>query len=227
MLAVVIPAHNEAEVIGACVRSVGVAAQHPLLLGEKIFVIVVADDCFDHTDAFAMAAGAVVVSVFKRNVGKARAQGADLAIARGARWLAFTDADTQVAPDWLSSQLACRTDAVCGVIGITDWSGHAFNVKEEFYRTYRDEDGHRHIHGANLGCSTAAYRKAGGFQPLTFNEDVALVDALIATGASVGWSNKVRVSTSARLDSRTPWGFGATLRAASERLARAMPNVIA
>ncbi|KAK43788.1 glycosyl transferase [Caballeronia jiangsuensis] len=226
MLAVIIPAHNESELIGACVRSLGVAALHPLLRDEKTIVIVVADDCSDHTEAFAMAAGAVVLSVCKRNVGKARAQGADLAIAHGARWLAFTDADTQVAPDWLSSQLACQTDAVCGVIGITDWTGHPLNVKEEFYKTYRDEEGHRHIHGANLGCSAAAYRKAGGFQPLSFNEDVALVDALIATGASISWSNKARVSTSARLDSRTPWGFGATLRAASGRLACAVPSVI-
>lgn len=208
-------------------RSVCLAGRHPLLCNEKILVIVVADDCSDYTESFATAAGSIVLSVFKRNVGRARALGAELAIAHGARWLAFTDADTQVAPDWLSGQLTCQADAVCGVIDIKDWTGHPVNVKEEFYKTYRDVDDHRHIHGANLGCSPTAYLKAGGFQPLTFNEDVALVDALIATGAAIAWSNQIRVFTSARLDSRTPWGFGATLRAASERLARPTPNMVA
>jgi glycosyltransferase involved in cell wall biosynthesis len=217
MIGVIIPAHNEADSIGRCVRSVCVAASAPALAGEKVLVVVVADDCCDHTETFAVVSGAVVLSVFKRNVGHARAIGAKT-VAHGARWLAFTDADTEVAPDWLFEQLQSQKDAVCGVINVSDWERHPAAVREEFYRSYRDADGHRHIHGANLSCSALAYEKAGGFQPLAFNEDVALVDALIATGASIAWTNRVRVSTSARLDSRAPWGFGATLRAATKRL---------
>ena len=218
MIGVIIPAHNEAELIADCVRSVNRARRHERLGQEQVLVIVVADDCSDFTEAFAAFEGAMVISVFKRNVGSARALGAQLAIAHGARWLAFTDADTTVPTDWLIQQISCQTDAVCGVIDISDWGCLSNNVREEFYDTYRDIDGHRHIHGANLGVSVAAYEKAGGFQPLAFNEDVAFVDMLIATGASIAWSNAVRVTTSARLDARAPRGFGTTLQAASRRL---------
>lgn len=54
--------------------------------------------------------------------------------------------------------------------------------------TYRDVDGHRHIHSANLGVSAKADSLEKGFRPLASNEDVALVEALIATGATVVWS---------------------------------------
>ncbi|WP_309243245.1 MULTISPECIES: glycosyltransferase [unclassified Caballeronia] len=225
MISVIIPAHNEADVIGACVRSVRAASAHPQLKGERVLVIAVADACMDHTEAFASAAGAFVMSVFKRNVGSARAFGAELAIAHGARWLAFTDADTTVPPNWLSAQLRCDADAVCGVINVVDWTEHAEDVRTDFYNNYRDIDGHRHIHGANLGCSVEAYTKAGGFQSLAFNEDVALVDALVATNATIASSNSVMVVTSARLDSRAPRGFGATLRAVSLRLGDIAPVV--
>ena len=220
MIGVIIPAHNEAESIGACVRSVAKAASHPELAGEKVFIVVVADHCSDLTEHFAVIAGAVVISVFKRNVGTARSIGANLAIAHGARWLAFTDADSTVPPDWLVEQVRCGTDVVCGVVSVLDWSEHSTGVRDQFYRDYRDMDDHRHIHGANLSCSVAAYEKAGGFQPLRFDEDVALVGALVAIGASFTWTNRVRVNTSARDDFRVPWGFGATLRAAAQRIAR-------
>ncbi|WP_309780797.1 glycosyltransferase [Caballeronia sp. LZ028] len=225
MITVIIPAHNEADVIAPCVRSVRAASEHPQLKGEKVLVIVVADACTDCTEALAAAAGALVISIFKRNVGSARALGAELAIAHGARWLAFTDADTAVPPNWLSAQLQCDADAVCGVIDVVDWTEHSEDVRADFYSTYRDFDGHRHIHGANLGCSVAAYTKAGGFQSLAYDEDVALVDALVATNATIAWSNLVRVVTSARLDSRTLRGFGATLRAVSLRLSEPAPVV--
>jgi hypothetical protein len=42
-------------------------------------------------------------------------------------------------------------------------------------------------------------------------EDVALVDALMASGASITLSVAPRVTTSARLDHRAPAGFGETL----------------
>ncbi len=226
MIGVIIPAHNEATVVGACVRSVCAASAHEELQRERVMVIVVADDCADTTEADAAAAGALVLSVRKRNVGSARALGAELAIAQGARWLSFTDADTTVPSDWLNMQMRCRKDAVCGVIDVVDWTGHAKEVQDEFYDTYRDTYGHQHIHGANLGCSTVAYKNAGGFQSLAFNEDVALVDALVASGATIAWSNQVRVFTSARINSRAPRGFGATLRAASQRLLETIPFAV-
>ena len=211
MLAIVIPAHNEAAHIGACVAAARRAAGHHQLHGEAACVIVVLDSCTDETGEIARALGADVVTIEARNVGVARARGAELALARGARWLAFTDADTTVAEDWLVRQLDCRADAVCGVIGVHDWSPHIGAVREHFGRTYTDADGHRHVHGANLGVSAQAYLRAGGFPPLESSEDVALVEALVASGARIGWSALPRVVTSARTDFRAAKGFGATL----------------
>jgi glycosyltransferase involved in cell wall biosynthesis len=218
MLSVVIPAHNEAALIGPCLNSVRVAASHPGLGGERVLIVVVADGCSDLTETIAVSCGALVLSTSKRNVGSARDLGARLAIAHEARWLAFTDADTTVHADWLVKQLERGTDAVCGVITVSDWTGHHAETRADFVTTYRDVEGHRHVHGANLGLSAIAYEAAGGFQPLTFNEDVALVQALTDHGFSIAWTNKVRVDTSARTESRTPRGFGATLRAVSEKL---------
>ncbi|MEZ0604191.1 glycosyltransferase family 2 protein [Paraburkholderia sp. IW21] len=219
MLAVVIPAHNEAHFIGPCIRSVILASRHPELDGEEVRIFVVMDSCTDETGLIAAALGAQVLSVEMRNVGVARATGAQTALAQGARWLAFSDADTTVAADWLVQQLQCGADAVCGVISIENWTGHGAAVRQDFISTYRDREGHRHVHGANLGVSAEAYQAVGGFRPLPSNEDVALVEALIAANASVAWSAAARVVTSARLDSRAPQGFGAALRAVSLRLA--------
>jgi glycosyltransferase involved in cell wall biosynthesis len=218
MLGVIIPAHNEEALIGQCLRSVIRASLHPALAGEEVRIFVVTDSCTDGTAAIARALNVQVLSVEQRNVGAARATGAAVALSQQARWLSFTDADTSVADDWLVQQLRCRADAVCGVISVDDWTGHSDAVRENFVVTYQDADGHRHIHGANLGVTADAYRLAGGFQPYVSNEDVALVDALIVAGATIAWSAEPRVVTSARVDSRAPGGFGAALRAAACRL---------
>ena len=200
MIGVVIPAHNEEQHIGMALAAIQRAAQHPCLLGEAVQVLVVLDSCDDTTEAIAAAHGVQSLAVDVRNVGSARAVGAAQMVEAGARWLAFTDADTVVSPQWLWKQLELEADAVCGSIGISDWSMHgeqADNIRIHFARTYHDVDGHRHIHGANLGVSTEAYLRAGGFRPLACSEDVALVEALQACGARIAWSAAPRVSTSA------------------------------
>ncbi|CAB3795426.1 hypothetical protein LMG27177_03844 [Paraburkholderia fynbosensis] len=218
MLGVVIPAHNAADYMArACARS---SRPHGILrslanrsesLWSSIAVL---------TQPVTLPAHSTHMSYLSRPATSvSRATGAAAALAERARWLAFTDADTTVAPDWLVQQLLCRADAVCGVISVTDWRGHSDAVRENFVTTYRDADGHRHIHSANLGVSASAYSLVKGFQPLATNEDVALVEALIAAGATVAWSAAPRVTTSARLDSRAPGGFGDALRQVSRRLA--------
>ncbi len=216
MLAVIVPANNEEASIGQCLRSVAMAATWPGLQGEAVLVIVVLDACSDATAAVAAQAGAHLVSVAARNVGVARAEGARLALSMGARWLAFTDADTVVAPDWLHVQMSLCSDAVCGTVGVSDWGSFGEPMRRHFDTTYTDADGHQHIHGANLGVSAQAYQRAGGFEPLASSEDVALVRALQAVGARIAWSAAPRVVTSARRAFRAPGGFGATLQRVSE-----------
>ncbi|MCX5544342.1 glycosyltransferase [Paraburkholderia sp. CNPSo 3076] len=213
MIGVVIPAHNEARLIAACLASVRCAASHPALRGEAVRLLVVLDACTDTTAAIVLDFGFEALCVEARNVGVARAAGAQALLACGARWLAFTDADSHVAPDWLAAQLALAADAVCGPVSVDDWSALAPCARAAWERRYRDADGHRHIHGANLGVAAHAYLRAGGFPPLACSEDVALVDLLIATGATLAWSAAPRVVTSGRRDARARGGFGDTLAA--------------
>ena len=212
MIGVVIPAHNEEQFIGLCIESIRDAANCCRLQGEAVRIMVVCDNCSDATAVHALAAGAEVIHAGVRNVGSARATGARKLVQAGARWLSFTDADTIVSPAWLSEQLALETDAVCGTIEVGDWAAYGQRMRAHFIATYTDRDGHRHIHGANLGVSTRAYLAAGGFQSLASSEGVALVNALIASGATIAWSAAPRVVTSARSDFRAPGGFGATLQ---------------
>lgn len=214
MICVVVPAYNEEKLIVDCLRSLAVAAACPALLGEEVRVIVVLDGCNDGTEDVVRKMRVMAVPCHARSVGVARSVGADAALALGARWLAFTDADSVVARDWLSSQLSLQHDAVCGTVAVADWSMHSEAVAKNHSACYVDADGHRHVHGANLGVNSGAYRRSGGFQPLACSEDVALVNALQASGASIAWSAAPRVFTSARRDYRIPGGFGAALESA-------------
>ena len=175
-------------------------------------VVVVLDACTDRSAEIAATSGATVVTSSAGLVGAARAIGAMRVIEAGARWIACTDADTVVAPDWLAAQVALGVDVVCGTVAVDDWWHHKLAVQRRHTERYVDADGHRHIHGANLGVCTDAYVRAGGFEPLAFDEDVALVQALKATGARIAWSAAPRVRTSARLDSRARNGFADYLR---------------
>ncbi|WGS54994.1 glycosyltransferase (plasmid) [Paraburkholderia sp. D15] len=211
MLGVIVPAHNEEALLAPCLAALITASRHEDLAAEPVRIMVVLDACDDFSGAIARAYGVETLSLDARNVGIARATGADWLLAHGARWLAFTDADSRVSARWLTSQLALNADAVCGSIAVDDWSEHPESVREHFQKTYTDADGHRHIHGANLGVSAHAYLRAGGFPPLTCSEDVALVDRLIAIGAHIAWSAAPRVITSARTAARARGGFGDTL----------------
>ncbi len=233
MIGIGIPAHDEQAHIGACLDALLLAACHPSLNGEAVAVHVVLDACGDATidivrrHAAAFAASQVALSwssIDAGQVGVARAAGAQALLAQGARWLAFTDADTRVSAEWLAAQLALDVDVVCGSVAVDDWSPHgdaADMLREHFARTYHDRDGHRHIHGANLGVSAAAYLAAGGFAAVGCHEDVLLVKALQDYGASFAWSAQPRVFTSARTDARASGGFGDTLLAVVAQSLRA------
>ncbi|MEO7335304.1 MAG: glycosyltransferase [Caldimonas sp.] len=211
MIAAIVPAHDEEEHIGPCLAALRIAAMSHALGGEEVLLVVVLDACTDRTGAIAREMGAITVTVQSRNVGVARARGALRALRDGARWLAFTDADTVVSPDWFAAQLALKAEVVCGTVAVADWGVYGEPMRRHFAETYTDADGHRHIHGANLGMSASAYLRAGGFAPLASSEDVALIEALQDSGASIAWSAAPRVFTSARRAFRAPGGFGATL----------------
>lgn len=211
LIAAIVPANNEEDLITSCLAALQVAAHCPRLCGEQTVLMVVLDACTDNTRNIAQRMGVTTIALNARNVGAARALGAELALAAGARWLAFTDADTQVAPDWISAQLAQGSDAVCGTVAVRDCGIYGDTMRQHYAVTYNDSDGHGHVHGANFGVSAQAYERVGGFRALQSNEDVALVNALQASGARIAWSAAPRVFTSARRTFRAPGGFDATL----------------
>lgn len=183
---VVVPAHDEEELLPGCLAALREAAAvaEAVRSGLRVRIVVTADACSDGTAALARQAGATVVTVSARNVGTARAvglrkvlrqetgprhePGQSLAGPRQALagpgaglWLATTDADSLVPPDWLSRQLR--------------------------------------------------YADAGGFPPLRTGEDHALVATLRAQGRRVLRTSLVTVVTSARNTHRGPAGFGRRL----------------
>lgn len=231
MIGVVVPAHDEQACIGACLASILRAARCPALAGERVEVIVALDRCSDRTGEISAAAGAQLVSLHAGNVGMARAAGAAHAIAGGARWIACTDADTTVPADWLSGQLAHGGDAFCGLVDVDDWRDYVPGVRERFGQAHPRRWEHPHVHGANLGFTTALYRACGGFAPLPAHEDVALVAAMARCGARIVRAPTPVVTTSARRTARARGGFAdylvaleGVVRDAVQGLGPAMPE---
>ena len=224
---VVIPAHDEEDLLPSCLDAVRLAAAP--LAGVSVHVVVVADACTDRTAGLARAGGAAVLSIEARNVGTARAAGVAEVLRRtgpldpSSVWLATTDADTLVPPCWLARQLRYAEggwDAVVGTVTVTDWRQHPAGLPPLFARLYDTAGtdapggmGHPHVHGANLGFSAAAYLAAGGFGPARTAEDHALVSALAAAGRQVLRTTTVSVVTSARRRARAPHGFSHWLSA--------------
>jgi glycosyltransferase involved in cell wall biosynthesis len=213
MIGVLIPAHNEEALLDECLSAALRASKHGLLAGEPVEILVVLDSCTDRSAQIVSQYPVSCLSIEARNVGQARAAGALYLLERGARWISCSDADSRVADDWLVAQLGLGADAVCGTVTVERWH-ESFDEAAQirYHRDYRACDGHRHIHGANLGISADAYRRAGGFEPLACDEDVQLVRQLELSGANIAWSPRPQVRTRARLDSRARGGFGDYLR---------------
>ena len=137
--------------------------------------------------------------------------------------MACTDADSAVPIGWLASQVRCAEKGfVCRVGTVLPELGPGQRL---LYRSWlaRHEhlDGHRHVHGANLGFTLAAYDQVGGFAALRVGEDVDLVQRLRAAGLPVLASGDDPVRTSARHSSRVRGGFADYLATLAADLAGA------
>ena len=216
---VVVPAHNEEELLPACLAALRSAAG---AAGVPVRLLVVADACSDATAAVAAAADVEVIRIRARNVGAARAAGLARLLRTedtdpAAIWLATTDADTVVPPGWLRRQLDYAGqgwDVVLGTVTVTDWAGHPPHAPAVFAARYAFGAGpHPHVHGANLGIRASAYLAAGGFRPLRTAEDHALLAAATEAGCQVLQAADITVETSARRQARAPRGFSHALRA--------------
>ena len=215
-LVVMIPARDEEALIGRCLESVLVACN---LVEIPIRVVVVADGCLDATADVARGyPGVLVVEIDSSNVGTARASAARAALslitADPARvWMANTDADSVVPPNWLAEQVRLAdsgTDVMIGTVrpefdDLTDEQVRAWRA------THLAGEANGHVHGANLGIRASVYLKSGGYDAVPEHEDVELVAKLRHMGRAVACAT-CEVVTSGRAVGRTPGGYARHLR---------------
>jgi len=208
MMGIAIPAHNEAEHILHTLQSV---QRSIVQLGERALVVVVADACTDGTAQVAQPWVDKVIETDAHDVGTARALGAQWLLEHSVQWLACTDADCIVPEDWLSAQSYIfnhmKRDVFCGIVKVEEWGDYSPEVIAAFHATL-PQDGHPHIHGANLGLSHEAYAAVGGFQPAHAHEDISLIRRCEASGFRIARLVNPCVTTSARRNPRAREGFG-------------------
>lgn len=212
-LVVVVPAHNEAQLLPRCLASLEQARRR---VSIDVRVVVVLDACSDASRSVVGAAD-VVRTVAYGNVGAARAVGFATAGRSHERetWFATTDADCEVPPTWLEQHVSyarAGARAVCGTVTVADWSALGTEVRARHEQAYTNHAGHRHIHGANLGVTAYDYWTVGGFAALETGEDVDLVHRLQHNGIPITWAADVPVLTSGRTHGRARGGFADHLR---------------
>jgi hypothetical protein len=218
VVGVVVPARDEELLLPACLDALEIAIA--ALAGVQTRVVVALDRCVDGSaDVLAAYPWVQAVETDAGNVGAARGRAVARILSQAAGtpaeriWLATTDADSVVPPNWLTGQLELARhgwEVVVGTVVVDDWTGHPPDTQPRWLASYQPVEHHPHVHGANLGCSAAAYLDAGGWSPLASDEDVALLAAL--AHRRVVRTATLPVVTSSRRDPRAVGGFGDTLR---------------
>jgi glucosyl-3-phosphoglycerate synthase len=223
---VVVPARDEEARVGACLRAL---ATQRAVDPAKVLVVLVLDGCQDRTRERALAVAQSLPALRlqcvdgpARGPGPARALG--LRVARqavgadaGEALLASTDADTRVAGDWLTVQLAAVADGARAIGGLIDLDPReaaalppgAVAAREArvparlaAVRRWQPDAEHHQFSGASLALTAATYDLVGGLPAVAELEDEALERQLRAHGVPIRYLRAVRVTTSARLDGR-------------------------
>ncbi len=215
---VVIPVRNEQDNLPRCLTAVA-DATHSLRERQPdvaCTVHVVLDRCTDDSAAIATRAGVLTHVSTAGAVGAARRLGVALATAGddpASTWVANTDADTLVPPDWLTGQLAIADTGIDLIVGSVQPDPADLDPAAlvGWWARHRLHEGHEYVHGANLGVLLAAYQQAGGFPPVAVHEDVQLVEAIRATGSPHLATTRIQVTTSGRRAGRTGGGFATYL----------------
>ena len=135
-------------------------------------------------------------------------------------WIANTDADSAVPPNWIVAQCdlaAAGADVFIGTVR-PDFSDLSRRHQRHWLRTHSSGTPNGHVHGASLGIRADVYVAAGGFGSVDEHEDVELVQRCRLLGARVRASDSAEVLTSGRLVGRTPGGYADYLRVQAEAL---------
>lgn len=243
LISVVVPAHNEERLVGACLEAL---ATQENISPEEYEVILVLDNCADATELRAREIWntypGLRLSFLEgpgEGAGHARRVGMDAACQRlldlrkPSALIASSDADTVVAPDWLSTQLAHAARGARAIGGrielapeeslpedvalwresrgtarhqnlLTESNGSSTNVLE-----------HWQFSGASLSLTAEVYREIGGLEPLAALEDEYLERVLKQRGVQIERPLAVKVKTSARQNGRADRGLARDLALAS------------
>ena len=235
-LGVVLPVHNEEELLGAALNSL--QDTFTLICGWRIEsqLVIVLDACTDSSAQIveqwlhrrrteSNSPEVTVVTSERHNVGLARGLGCATLLDNwhllnpATIWIATTDADSRVPKEWLKAQVIQHELGVglwCGRVSVNDWSSRQEGTSEQWQREYEEEADP--IHGTSLGCNAELYLASGGFRPIESSEDRDLCRSLQAMGTVVHFDSSVPVVTSARRDARAPLGFAHALCKVEEHL---------
>ena len=243
-ICVVVPARNEEELIGSCLRAL---AEQEGVSCEEYEVLLVLDGCTDGTEARAKEVAASYPSLqlhlldgpgkgsgHARRVGMEAACDRLYAVGRPHALISSTDADTVVAQDWISAQLDAAergARAIGGRIELGDdgtvpealleWHlarGYSRHRKLLSEPVPSGKTEHWQFSGASMTLTAAVYREVGGLEPGEALEDEQLEDALRRHGVPIERLLSVRVVTSARLVGRAGQGLAHDLSAAARYL---------
>ena len=248
---VAIPVKDEEERLPACLRAL---AQQRDRLGRPIppalvRIVVFANNCTDQSASLARRLGEslslhirIVEASFRptaAHAGNARRAAMDIAGA----WLEeggeregvilTTDADSQVAPNWIAENLAAFAAGAEAVLGRIDLDEEGAYLPEALHRRGELEDTyerlltelswlldplehdpwphHATISGASLGITRAAYCRVGRLPRVPLGEDKALIALLSRHDARIRHCPTAHVITSGRTDGRAPGGVADTL----------------
>jgi hypothetical protein len=232
---VVVPARDEQDRLGTCVRSLVEAAAQ---VEVPVTLVVALDRCVDGSRGVAELAlhgapahvrGAVVdvprvvgragTVARVRNVGVRHglhlAGSTDLA----GTWLLHTDADSVVPRRWIARQLrwaSMGVDAVVGLVQLDDDPDLPASARDRHDAVVADGSPpgqpHGHVYGANLGVRATAFARVGGFPAVPVGEDRGLVERLDADPAAFVIRTRTGVvTTSGRRVGRADGGLASLL----------------
>jgi glycosyltransferase involved in cell wall biosynthesis len=224
---VVIPVHNEADLLDRCLRALRAAIDGVRASGVRCTTRIVLDACTDDSRAIVEGHGLPLIETRGACVGAARAVGIESAIAELSGvaphrlWIANTDGDSVVPHAWLTAQVSAAREGADVFVGTVrpDFADLAPRHQRHWHATHTPGVPNGHVHGASLGVRGSVYLAAGGFEPVGEHEDVSLVDKCRRLGAVVVASDDAEVLTSGRIVGRTPGGYAGYLRDQARQLA--------
>ncbi|TFB72728.1 glycosyltransferase [Cryobacterium glaciale] len=229
-VAIVVPVRDEEVLLPRCLSALTAAIDALSAVPEpdrpRVTVLLVLDRCTDlsarvaaHWTNFSRCeidAGAVGVARrdgIRHALGRSLRSRTDAAASASQIWIATTDADSAVPPNWLVTQLALARNGAELVLGTVqpddDLAAHELLCWETLHTI---GEGHPHVHGANLGVRADRYLNAGEFAPVDRDEDVLLVAALRRLAVTEARTALIPVLTSGRRVGRSPAGFAGYLR---------------